>query len=132
MILTYKYRIKDSSSRTILNRMSGTVNYVFNYCNETSIKAIKRDHRWLSGYDLQYLVAGSSKELGLHSQTVQGICREYVSRRNQFKKVKLNWRTAKRHKGDLQKSKFFATKSLEWLSPYHQKFECRHKEKCRC
>ena len=104
-MLTYKYRIKDSNSRTILTRMAGTVNFVFNYCNETSIKAIKRDHRWLSGYDLQYLVAGASKELGLHSQTVQGVCREYVSRRNQFKKVKLNWRTAKRHTGWIPFSK---------------------------
>ena len=105
MLLTYKYRIKDSTSRAKLNRMAGTVNFVFNYCNETSVKAIKRDHRWLSGYDLQYLVAGSSKELGLHSQTVQGICREYVSRRKQFRKIKLNWRTAKRHTGWIPFSK---------------------------
>jgi transposase len=79
--------------------MAVTVNFVFNYCNETSIKAIKRDHRFLSWIDLHALTAGSSKELGIHSQTIQKVCEEYVHRRKQFKKIKLNWRTSKRHTG---------------------------------
>ena len=40
------------------------------------------------------LVIGSSKELGLHSQTVQAISEEYVTRRIQFKKL-LRWRGKK-------------------------------------
>src|SRR5690554_7627220 len=35
---------------------------------------------------------GAGKELGLHSQTLQCIAGEYVTRRKQFKKVRLNWR----------------------------------------
>ena len=35
---------------------------------------------------------GAGKELGLHSQTLQVIAGEYVTRRKQFKKSKLNWR----------------------------------------
>lgn len=105
MILTYQYRIKDSISRKILNCMANKVNFVFNYCNETSIKAIRRDHRFLSRFDLHNLVSGSSKELSLHSQTLQVVCQEYTSRRKQFKKVKLNWRTYKRHTGWIPFSK---------------------------
>ena len=99
MILTYQYRIKDSNSRNILNRMTSSVNYVWNYCNETSIKAIKRDHKFLSGYDLSCLTSGSSIVLGLHSQTIQSVCEEYALRRKQFHKAKLNWRTVKRQPG---------------------------------
>ena len=40
------------------------------------------------------LVSGSSKELGLHSQTVQAISEEYTTRRIQFKKL-LRWRSKK-------------------------------------
>ncbi|WP_292257129.1 hypothetical protein [Marinospirillum sp.] len=35
---------------------------------------------------------GASKELGLHSQTLQMISKEYVTRRKQFKKSRLSWR----------------------------------------
>jgi hypothetical protein len=34
LILTYKYRIKDSASRQSLVSLSYKVNYVFNYVNE--------------------------------------------------------------------------------------------------
>ena len=95
MILTFKYRIKDSSSKRRLNDMARKVNFVWNYCNETSLKAIRYDSRWLSSYDLNNLTSGSSKELNLHSQTVQAIAEEYVTRRKQFKKRKLRWRGKK-------------------------------------
>jgi putative transposase len=47
---------------------------------------------FLSGYDLQKYTDGTGKLLGLHSHTVQEIGKEYVTRRKQFKKAKLNWR----------------------------------------
>jgi len=98
-IITYKFRIKDATTAKRLNRMAGAVNYVWNYCNETSIKAVKRDGRWLSAYDLHKLTAGCSTELGLHAHTVQKICTEYATRRLQFKKLRLNWRSKKRSLG---------------------------------
>ena len=98
-IITYKYRIKDAICNKRLDRKASAVNYVWNYCNETSIKAIKRDGRWLSGFDLMNLTSGSSRELGLHAHTIKRTCSEYVTRRPQFKKVKLNWRSRKRSLG---------------------------------
>jgi IS605 OrfB family transposase len=95
MILTFQYRIKDSVTKKHLESMARAVNFVFNYCNETSFKALRYDSKWLSSYDLNNLTSGSSKELGLHSQTVQAIAEEYATRRKQFKKRKLRWRGKK-------------------------------------
>jgi len=68
---------------------------VWNYCNETSFNAIRNNSHFLSKYDLNKLTPGVAKELGLHSQTVQSICEEYATRRKQFKKRKLRWRSKK-------------------------------------
>ena len=95
MILTFQYRIKDSVAKKYLQVMSRAVDFVWNYCNETSFKALRYDSKWLSAYDLNNLTSGSSKELGLHSQTVQAIAEEFVTRRKQFKKRKLRWRGKK-------------------------------------
>ena len=32
--ITYQYRIKDSSIKNVLIPMSGTVNFVWNFCND--------------------------------------------------------------------------------------------------
>jgi len=87
--------------------MARSVNFVWNYCKDTQITALKRSDcrlikdkqthetvaipNFLSKYELNNLVSGSSRLLGLHSQTVQNICEEYVTRRKQFKKL-LRWR----------------------------------------
>lgn len=93
--VTYQYRIKDSSHRKHLTRMGWAVNRVWNYCNEVSMFALRRDHKWLSAYDLINLTAGCGTVLGLQSHTIQEICREYVTRRRQFKKRRLSWRSRK-------------------------------------
>jgi IS605 OrfB family transposase len=98
-LLTYNYRIKDSTARAHLLKMASAVNYVWNYCNRVSSQAFKRDKVFLSAYDLNTLTSGTSKDLRLHSQTVQSIAEEYATRRRQFKKVKLKWRTRKRSLG---------------------------------
>lgn len=92
---TLKIRIKDSTACKELNRMARAINFVWNYCNETSFEAIRKNGQWLSFQDLQKLTKGANKELGLNSATVQMICREYVTRRRQFKKRKLRWRGRK-------------------------------------
>jgi transposase len=89
---TFKFRIKDSASGKKLDRLSKAVNFVWNYCNEISLKALQDRELWLSKYDLNKLTAGSSKELGLHSQTINAVSEEFATRRKQFKKKKLRWR----------------------------------------
>ncbi|MDY7218941.1 zinc ribbon domain-containing protein [Denitrificimonas sp. JX-1] len=46
----------------------------------------------MSAFDMHPYTKGAGKELGLHSQTLQCITGEYVTRRKQFNKVRLNWR----------------------------------------
>ena len=92
---TVKIRIKDSTARKGLKRLARAVNFVWNYCNETSVKAVRDQSEWLSGFDLQKLTKGSGKDLGLNSTTIQEVCSEYALRRRQFKKLKLRWRGRK-------------------------------------
>lgn len=98
-LLTYRYRIKDSTSGKHLVRLGWAVNQVWNFCNEVSMLALRRDHKWLSQVDLINLCAGASTQLGLHSDTISEICREYVTRRIQFKKRRLKWRSRKHSLG---------------------------------
>jgi Transposase and inactivated derivatives len=97
--LTYKYRIKDQTSRTHLLQMASAINYVWNYCNAVSLLAFRRDKTFLSAYDLHKLTASTSKDLRLSADTIQQVCTEYVTRRRQFRKVKLKWRSRKRSLG---------------------------------
>lgn len=92
---TLRLRIKDKHAK-VLAAMAREVNQVFNYCNETSMRAISERQQWLSGYDLQKLTAGFSKCEGVTvgSGTVQLVCVEYATRRKQFKKRRLNWRVS--------------------------------------
>jgi len=110
MLTTWRYRIKDSGgSGKILNKWSRAVNFVWNFCKDTQITALQRKSlkvvakkdgssytapNFLTKFDLNRLVSGSSKELGLHSQTVQAVAEEYATRVNQFKKT-LRWRGRK-------------------------------------
>ena len=100
-LTTYQYRIKDGNqrSRRALQRFASTTNFVWNYVNETTTTAWKRDRKWLSNTDLDLLLTGSSKLLDIHSQTLQAISKEHTIRRGQFRKCKLRWRTAKRNLG---------------------------------
>ena len=92
---TLKLRIKDKHA-AVLSAMAREVNQVWNYCNETSSRAIRERREWLSGFDLQKLTAGYSKCEGVRigSATVQLVCEEYATRRKQFKKARLNWRVS--------------------------------------
>ena len=48
--LTIRCRVADRHVR-VLRRMARQVNQVWNYCNETSYRAITRDGRWLHHFD---------------------------------------------------------------------------------
>jgi IS605 OrfB family transposase len=88
---TLKVRVRDKHA-TMLREMSRSVNYVWNYINELSARSIRDRGVFLSAYDIQKYTSGCSKELGLHSHTVQCVSKEYANRRKQFKKSRLNWR----------------------------------------
>ena len=76
----------------MLSQMARQVNFVWNFINELSQRSIRERGKFLSEYDLHPYTKGAGKELGLHSQTLQVIAGEYVTRRKQFKKSRLNWR----------------------------------------
>jgi len=88
---TLKVRIKDKHTRQ-LSMMAGCVNFVWNYINELSLRSIREHSRFLSAYDFHPYTKGAGQDLALHSQTLQCIAAEYVIRRKQFRKSKLNWR----------------------------------------
>ena len=95
LIKTLKLRIKDKHAR-VLSAMAREVNTVWNFCNETSHRAIRERYKWLSAYDLQKLTAGYSKcdDVQVGSATAQLVCEEYAKVRKQFKKNKLRWRVS--------------------------------------
>ncbi len=106
---TLKLRIRDKHTDQ-LNRLSGSVNFVWNYINDLSLQYLKRTGKFLSAYDLNEYTKGSGEHLNLHSQTIQAINETHAKSRRQFKKAKLNWRI------NNPKAK---RKSLGWLPFKH-------------
>ena len=102
---TLKLRIKDKHS-AVLNQMACEVNFVWNYVNDLGFKHLKRKGEFLSAYDIAKYTKGTSKECNLHSQTIQAVTEELVTRRKQFKKAKLKWRVT---------NKKSARRSLGWI-----------------
>jgi len=96
MLLVYRYRVK--SLNGLLNKQARAVNFVFNYCNDRQKDALRFDRKWLSGFDLNKLTTGSSKELGIHSGTINAVCEQYAKSRSQKKRPYLRYR-GKRHLG---------------------------------
>lgn len=97
-IITYKFKIKSCQSR--LNVLATKVNFIWNYCNSTSFKATQ-DGKFLSDYDLHYLLAGTSKILNISAQTAQAVAEQYVQSRKTHKKRKLKWRNSRGPKRSL-------------------------------
>ena len=106
IVTTYQYRIKDSNQKLRKNLMvlSGYVNYIWNFCNHSQLEVLNhykqgfKSSSWLSAYDLNTLTSGTSKIISIPSQTVQAVCEEYATRRKQFKKPFLNFRTNKKNR----------------------------------
>jgi putative transposase len=98
MTLTYHFRLKDKHSSN-LNRQAKAINFVWNYCNEIQRYAVKNKRKWLSGYDLCKLTAGTSKELNLRSASIQRTCIQYDKSRRQHCKAWLKFRSHKKSLG---------------------------------
>ena len=97
MILVYRYRVK--SLNGLLNQQSRAVNFVWNFCNDRQKDALRFHRPWHTGFDLNKLTQGSSKELGLHSGTVNAVCEQYAKSRSQKKRPYLRYRSAKKSLG---------------------------------
>ncbi|MET3621790.1 zinc ribbon domain-containing protein [Burkholderia ambifaria] len=93
MILVYRYRVK--SLNGLLNKQSRAVNYVWNFCNDTQKHALKWNKRWPTGFDLNVLTTGSSRELGIHSGTINATCEPYGKSRSQHRRPYLRYRGRK-------------------------------------
>jgi len=82
-----------------LNAAAVEVNEVFNYCNETSLKAATRTdskRKWLSGFDLCKLTAGASPYFDrIGADTIQSICVHYAQKRQAARRLKLRWRVSR-------------------------------------
>jgi putative transposase len=94
VILTYRYRIKDASSRRHLKRMARAVNFVWNYCGDVQEQSRKWGRRWPSAYDLMKLTSGTSADLDLQSETINSICKQFARSRDSFKR-RPRWRGRK-------------------------------------
>src|ERR1700724_3042838 len=90
MLLVYRYRIKSQTG--LLSRQARACNFVWNFCNETQHHALKWNKRWPSGFDLNRLTTGSSKELALHAGTINAVCEQYAKSRRQKNHPFLRWR----------------------------------------
>ena len=90
MIVVYRYRVKSLTG--LLNQQARAVNFVWNYCNDRQKDALRFHRPWLTGFDLHKLTTGSSKELGLHSGTVNAVCEQYAKSRPQKRRPYLRYR----------------------------------------
>jgi IS605 OrfB family transposase len=93
VILTFKYRLKGKPSRWLAPQ-ARMVNLVWNFCGDTQEMARRHNKRWPTGFDLINLTTGASRELGLHSDTVQAVCKEFAARRNKIRR-RPRWRGKK-------------------------------------
>jgi putative transposase len=91
MILTYKYQLKGKRCHRQLRRFAFVSNQVWNYC-VTIQRSVQRSRKgglspkWPSQYDLQKLTTGTSKDLGIHAQSISSVCEQFSKSRDQHKK----------------------------------------------
>jgi IS605 OrfB family transposase len=93
MILVYRFRVK--SKNGLLDLQAPKVNFVWNYCNDRQKDALRFDRPWLTGFDLNKLTTGSSKELELHSGVINAVCEQFAKSRAQHRRPYLRYRGRK-------------------------------------
>jgi IS605 OrfB family transposase len=92
MILTYKYRLKGKRTVRQLRRFAFAANQVWNFCVATQKDTQRRwknggKSPWLTHYDLVNLTKGTSKDLGIHAQSITSICDQFTKSRDASKKT---------------------------------------------
>jgi len=93
MILVYRFRVKSKSG--LLDQQARKVNFVWNYCNDRQKDALRFERPWLTGFDLNKLTTGSSKELELHSGVINAVCEQFAKSRTQNRRPYLRYRGRK-------------------------------------
>ena len=93
MILVYRFRVK--SKNGLLDQQARKVNFVWNYCNDRQKDALRFGRPWLTGFDLNKLTTGSSKELELHSGVINAVCEQFARSRAQHRRPYLRYRGRK-------------------------------------
>lgn len=94
VVRVLRLRLKDKHA-SALREKAYWVNCVWNYSNDLSLQVFQREHRFISNYEIDRYTAGASKAgIPLHSQTIQAVSAELVTRRRQCHKVKLRWRVS--------------------------------------
>jgi putative transposase len=83
--ITYKFRVKDAGAK-YLTHHANACNFVWNYCCNAQKHAFKWNKKWPSTFDLIKFTTGCATELGLHSDTVSAICRQFISSRDKIRK----------------------------------------------
>ena len=94
-LTTYKFRLRSKHDRH-LNKKASAVNSVWNFCNATQQESVRRGGLWMSWVSLINLTSGSSKIIGLSSDSIQQVCRAYDAKRRQQGKAWLKFRGYKR------------------------------------
>jgi len=112
MILTYRYRVKGTSGARALERMARAVNQVWNFCGGAQEHARRHNQRWPSWVTLTGLTAGTSKDLGLHSDTVQAVCKEWAKSRDAARR-RPRWRASRGAKKALGWVPFQAARAIK-------------------
>jgi putative transposase len=113
VILTYRYRVKGSAASARLNRMAISVNQVWNFCGQIQHDSRRLNRRWPSAFDLMKLASGCTRELGIHSDTVNETCKQFAASRDRAKR-RPRWRVS-----------FGKRRSLGWV-PLRGEGRCVH------
>jgi putative transposase len=97
VVTTYRLKVK-AEGHAWLNAAAVEVNQVWNWANAMCHRAAYPfigQQKWLSGYDLDRLSVGASKQFThIGSDTIQRVNAELATRRSQFRKSKLRWRVS--------------------------------------
>jgi len=84
VILTYRSRLKDKSAVKRLRVQASACNRVWNHADAYQKDLESRYHagapkrKWPSHFDLQALTKGTSREFGIHAQTVGSVCEQFT------------------------------------------------------
>jgi len=83
MILTFRFRVKDKNRLKQLRTNAWKVNRIWNYCVEYHRSCV---NFWPSHFDLVKATQALGKEIDIHSDTRNLVCKQFVISRNTHKK----------------------------------------------
>lgn len=95
MIITYRFRVKDKNHKRALKTQAWKANLIWNFCVEFQRTCV---NFWPTHFDLVNATKEFGKEHGVHSDTRNSICRQFVQSRNTHKKCP-KFRSIKKHLG---------------------------------